>query len=133
MRINMKMQILDYDEKAIPLYPQSHEEAAKPKDEQKAIPPMTLGNMCIAALNNQHDTDKALTAEQKVHRAVISVEIHKAMRESSDGYVDLLHEDIVEIKKQMNYFYTPLPLMRAFDLFDPKVEEVKGDAENKAE
>ena len=114
MRIDVKTEITDYSGDPIP------QTSANP---EKGM--MTIGAMMITALNTPLEQDKNLAAEKKVHRGIISQEIHNALHNSDDGYVDFLQEDIVEIKALMNHFYAPLPLMRAFDIFDPKVEQVK--------
>ena len=84
---------------------------------------MNLGSMMITALNSPQESDKALTADQKVHRAVLSQKVHNALA-GEDGNIDVTQEEIVMCKELINVFYAPLPLMRAFDIFDPKVEEV---------
>ena len=117
MRIDVKTEITDYDGNSIPL------DSANP---DKGV--MTIGSMMITSLNTPLEQDKNLAAPKKVHRAVISQEIHNALN-AEDGTIDFPHEDVVEVKELMNNFYAPLPLMRAFEIFDPKVEEVASKTE----
>lgn len=113
MRIDVQTEITDYDGNPI-----STGDSANPNSDT-----LKLGNMIITALNTPLESDKDLSAEKKVHRAVISQDVHNAMR-AENGVIDIPHEDIVEIKGLLNHFYAPLPMMRAFDIFDPKVAEV---------
>lgn len=122
MRINVKTEITDYDGKSIP------QSTTEDEDGTKHITPMTIGSMMITALNNPTEDDKNISAEKKVARAVLSQEIHNNLKEDAKGIVDIDHEVIVEIKKLMNSFFFPLALMRAFEIFDPKVEEVSKKA-----
>jgi hypothetical protein len=129
MQVNMKAVITDYDDKPImknksQLTEQEAAEGKKPDQEE-----MMLGHMCLAALNVQLEKEKNLSAERKVHRAVLSMDIHKAIKSNASGIMNLAAEDLVEIKDLMNNIYQPLPLMRAYNLFDPKPEDAK---ENKA-
>jgi len=113
MRIDVKTEITDYDGKSIP------QNSANPDQGN-----MTLGAMMITALNTPLEKDKNLPADKKVQRAVLSQDIHNALKDGTDGMIDFPHEAIVEVKELMNNFYAPLPLMRAFEIFDPKIEEV---------
>lgn len=116
MKLNFNTPITDYDGVAIPL---------KKDEEGNVEEEMTLGSMAISALNTLTEKDKNLAADKKVSRASLSLQIHDAMK--SDGMVDVKMEDVVEMKELMNEIYTPLPLMRAFEIFDPKVSEVPAD------
>lgn len=112
MRLNVKTPITDYSGQPII-------QGTKEKPE-----PMTIGSMMIGALNSPKDEDKSTDAKVKIARAVLSQEIFSQLKEEADGMVDVEHEVIVEIKRFMNQLFAPLTLMRAFDIFDPKVEEV---------
>jgi len=125
MRLDFSAPINGYDDKPIKV------SNAAPADPERGIEAreaefMTLGTMAIQALNTISEQDKNMPAEQKVHRATLSVLIHKAMKE--DGFVNVDQKDIVMMKDQMNTIYAPLPLMRAFEIFDPKVAEVADKA-----
>ncbi len=78
---------------------------------------MTVGEMTIAALNTLTEAEKDLSAEKKIGRATLSQKIHDAMK--GDGLVDVSIEELSEIKALMNPLYAPLPLMGAFNIFDP--------------
>ena len=114
MRIDVKTEITNYDGNTIPL------DGANP-----AKGTMNIGSMIITALNTPIEGEKNLDALKKVHRAVLSQQIHNALI-ADDGNIDIPQEDVVEIKDLMNHFYAPLPLMRAYEIFDPKLEEVSG-------
>lgn len=83
---------------------------------------MTLGSMVITALNTVTEKDKGLTAEQKIHRAIISQDIFNAIKEDGEGFVDLPIEDINMIQELMTPLYPPLSIMRAWKIFDPDKE-----------
>lgn len=114
MKLNFNTEIVDYDGVAIP---------TKKDKEGNVEEVMTLGSMAISALNTLTEKDKDLAADKKVSRASLSLQIHDAMK--SDGIVDVKMEDIVEMKALMNQIFTPLPLMRAFAIIDPKPAEVE--------
>lgn len=122
MRIDVKTEITDYDGKAV------QQSVVKDDKGVEHTTIMTIGSMIITALNNPTEGDKNVSAEKKVARAVLSQEIHNNLKEDAKGMVDIDHEVIVEIKKLMNSFFFPLALMRAFEIFDPKVEEVSKKA-----
>ena len=118
MQLNMKTKILSYSGEPIPSGPQypdpeNPDVMIKPKD-------LTLGDMCIAAFNNQYEGSEKLDAMKKVHRGIVSQEIYNALKDDASGMVDMLQEDIVDVKELMNRFYTPMALMKAFELLDPK-------------
>lgn len=112
MRINVKATINDYDDKPM------HKD-----DKDKSKGHMLLGNMAVTALNAQLQDEAKLEAEKKIHRAVLSQDIHNAMKDESDGFVDLPSEDVALIKEIMGKIYPPLSLMRAYDLIDPKPKD----------
>lgn len=113
MKIDVKTEILDYDEQPIPLAEGSETN-------------LTVGNMIINALNYITEEDK-LSAEEKVHRAVVSQDVYRALKKD-DGSTDITQEDIVLVKKLMGELYNPLPLMRAFEILDPKPTAVNKEA-----
>jgi len=125
MRIDFTAPINDYDDDNIKV-----SEAIK-EDKEKGIKAkdavfMTLGYMAIQALNTVNAKEQSMAAEEKVHRATLSVLIHGALKGADDGMVDVDLKDIVIIKDLMNAIYAPLPIMRAFEIFDPKVEDTAG-------
>ena len=121
MRVNVKTEIVDYDNNAIV---QGITKDEKTGVETKIL--MTIGGMMINALNQPpQEPDKNLPAEKKIARATLSQEIHNAMKDGSKGFVDLQSEQVTELKGLLNSFYQPLPLMRAFDIIDPQPKEVK--------
>lgn len=117
MKLNFNTEIVDYDGVAIP---------TKKDEDGKIEEVMTLGSMAISALNTLTEKDKDLAADKKVSRASLSLQIHDAMK--SDGIVDVKLEDIVEMKELMNGIFTPLPIMRAFAILDPKPVEAEKPA-----
>jgi len=120
MQINVKTEILDYDLKAIPISP-----ATKIDGVEVPAVNMTIGSMMIQSLNNPTEADKNLAAADKVHRAVVSQDVHRAMKEGESGIVDIDAKFIGEMKELMNIFYAPLPLMRAFEILEPKLKEIE--------
>ena len=120
MLINVQTQILDYDDQPLAL------SAAKVVGDQEAPKTvyMTIGSMIILALNTPTDKDKDLPAADKVNRAVVSQDVHRALKEGADGNVNIDAALIATLKDLMNIFYAPLPLMRAFEILDPSVVEV---------
>ena len=112
MRIDVKTEITHYNGEALPL-----------DGANSANGTMNIGSMIITALNTPLESEKNLDAMKKVHRAVLSQQIHDALI-SEDGNIDIPQEDVVEIKRLMNEFYAPLPLMRAYEIFDPQLKEV---------
>ena len=112
MKINYKTVITDYD--------------YKPAKDRGGKEDMMLGNMVITALNTVTPEDKALAVEKKIHRAVISQDIHNAIKKGGKGFVDLPNEDVVLIQKLIAPLYPPLALMRAWEILDPKPKDVEG-------
>jgi len=128
MQLNFAAPINGYDDQ--PIKVSNAVEADINKGiEAKDAEYMTLGSMAIQALNTVLDKDKDLSAEKKVARATLSVLIHRAINGTEDTVVDVTMEDVVMMKELMNAIYAPLPLMRAFECFDPKVAEVPGKTE----
>lgn len=126
MRINVKKTINDYDDKPMKIKVQEGTDAnGNPILVDKNL---LLGNMIINALNTPTDDDKNVSAEEKVQRAVISMDVHKALKDGSDGFVDIVPEDVGKIQKLLNNFYAPLALMRAYEVLDPKPEDVEKKA-----
>lgn len=123
MQLNFNSEITDYDNESIPL---------KKDSEGNTEEVMTLGSMAITALNAMSEKDKNMAADEKINRASLSLQIHDAMKKG-DGNVDVSHEDVVLIKKLMNDVYNPLPLMRAYDIMDPKPKKVETPTETAAE
>jgi len=113
MRIDVKTEITDYDGNSI----------AQGKE---GSPSMTLGSMMIVALNTPLEAEKDLSAAKKVARAVLSQNIHNAMKSEKKGagVIDIDPKEVAEAQELLNHFYAPLPLMRAFSILDPKPEEV---------
>ena len=111
MKVNMNTEILDYEGNPIML---NEKESLK------------LGGMIIQALNYIREEDAKLSGEDKVHRAVVSQDVYRAMR--ADGIVDLLAEDVDLAKELMAELFNPLPLMRAYEALEVKLEEVKESA-----
>ena len=104
MRINVKTPITNYEG----------------EDIKTEIGVLTLGFMMVSGLNTPQESDKGLSADKKIARAVLSLDIHNSLKESNDGTLDISQEDVVLVKELINLIYAPLPLMRAFDILDPK-------------
>lgn len=104
MLIDFTQELTDLDYKAI-----------KTEDDK----PLTLASVCeMALLANTEKTNK-LTGDKKVHRAVLAQSIH------TEGKVDVIAEDVAMLKEAVADAYSPLVTMRAWDILDPKVKEVK--------
>lgn len=132
MNLNFKAPINDYDGTSIKV---SNAVKANPEQgiEAKDAEFMTLGSMAIQALNTVREQEADMSAEDKIHRATLSMLIFNAYKNGeNDGIVDVDQKDIVLMKELMNSIFTPLPLMRAFNLFDPKVEDVSSKTETSA-
>ena len=121
MQINVKTEILNYGGTSIVEQPAV--EATADTEAVSAVH-MTIGSMIIQSLNTPTEADKDLDAESKIERAVISQDVFRAMKPESDGIVNIDVKFISELKKLLNIFYAPLPLMRAFEILNPSVAEV---------
>jgi len=108
MRINMKTVITAYSGEPI------LQDPANKNSE------LRLGTMVIKAFNTHSDKEKDLAAEIKIHRAMVSQEIYKAMHEDGHtGNVDLIPEDVATLMTLLNDLYAPLALFRAYEILDP--------------
>jgi len=106
VKINFAADIVDYAEIPIPISEKEN---------------MTLGFMAVNALNALTEEDKDMSAEDKMHRAVLSLEIFKAYKKKANGgIVEVDSDDVTLIKVLLGPIYTPLPLMRAYDMLDQK-------------
>jgi len=122
MKINFKKFINGYDGKPM----------LKPGEKEGGAD-MMLGHMAMVALNAMQEKDKDLSAEKKIHRAILSQEIYNATeKESADGNIDIISDDAAMIKELMLPLYGPAAIKAAYDLIDPPkpkvVEKTSGDS-----
>jgi len=117
MRINMKTIITAYSGEPI---------LQNPEDPNSAL---RLGTMVIQAFNTPSEKEKDLSAEVKIHRAMVSQEIYNAMHEDGHtGKVEVLLEDVATLMTLLNDLYAPLALFRAFKILDPTPVDDEVDA-----
>jgi len=83
--------------------------------------PATLGTVSIAALLNAipgpNGQPEELSGEAKVRQAVLAQNIFKAT-----GPLDVSVDDVHLLKQRIGRMFTPLAVMRAWNLLDPAPE-----------
>jgi hypothetical protein len=85
---------------------------------------LTLALVCENALLALTEKNNSLPGAKKVHRAILAQCIH------TEGQVDIVAEDVAMIKDVIAESYSPLVIMRAWEILDPKVTDVKKGAIN---
>lgn len=101
MLINFNAAITDLDSKPI-------------QDGEKEL---TLKILSTNALLAPGADDDKLSGDKKVERAVLAQKIH------TKGTIDASAEEVSLLKELISKLYTPLAVMRAYELLDPKAEE----------
>lgn len=77
--------------------------------------PVRLKNLCINVLTSLTEEDKNLTADKKFYRGKLAERIYNAEED-----IDVRSEDIAMLKKLIAKAYSPLLVMKAFEILDPE-------------
>lgn len=83
---------------------------------------LTLATVAITSLLGSTEDTNKLTADLKVHRATLAQEIYR--QSAAKSRLDIMAEDVALLKDAIGKAYAPLVIKRAWDILDPKVEEV---------
>lgn len=75
--------------------------------------PLTLKLAAVTVLTFPFDDERALSGDEKMKRAKLAMQIYDA-----DGEIELKSEDIALIKRLAGKYYSPLPVMRIYDMLE---------------
>jgi hypothetical protein len=87
--------------------------AIKEGDAEDA-PDLTLRAACAAVLFNQIPGDEHMIGSKKLELAKLGMKLF------ADGEVTLSSDDVTALKERIGVAYSPLVVLRAFELLDPE-------------